>query len=452
MIAAQFRSGAQIEVGSGFVFNSGSEMGLPNRSCRRALAPARSAAAERGSLDPTASPRGQPCAKAVQLCPVGRHHRRDGRQWRRCHLERRRREWRDDQQGRHREGAFRRICQCLDPRQRRTQIVLSAGTAFVVMVKGGGDRSSPAWPTLCSYPLAASRTSAAAAPPRPSSSAAAPARFSVAALSLAAACRVHGQRRGVEIANPGGTTSAIAALPAASSSSVPAAAASALRYLLAARSWSAPAAKHCHAIRSADGNRLQRRPRQRRCGQQQRHRVCLLGRRDERRHRVKNGRPRDRAGGKAVGATLLTMGRRSSRPAGSPAPRLFRPAASWKSTAAARVGATILSGGMQIIRARASVGLASDGGIEREFLSGGADDNGIVSGGGRIVVGSGGTAIDVTISGGAPRLFLRRVDHADAGGRRTSTVSRSTPASCWRAPRQAYRHRWRGQRRRRRIR
>jgi hypothetical protein len=47
VIAAQFRSGALIEVLSGFVFNSAVGNGVSNRSCRPALAPARSAAAAR---------------------------------------------------------------------------------------------------------------------------------------------------------------------------------------------------------------------------------------------------------------------------------------------------------------------------------------------------------------------------------------------------------------------
>ena len=47
VIAAQFRSGAQIEVGSGFVFNSAVGHGVTEQVLRPALAPARSAAAER---------------------------------------------------------------------------------------------------------------------------------------------------------------------------------------------------------------------------------------------------------------------------------------------------------------------------------------------------------------------------------------------------------------------
>jgi autotransporter passenger strand-loop-strand repeat protein len=45
-------------------------------------------------------------------------------------------------------------------------------------------------------------------------------------------------------------------------------------------------------------------------------------------------------GGKAVGATLVSGGHRSSRPAASPVARRYPPAAFWKSTAAARPSAS----------------------------------------------------------------------------------------------------------------
>ena len=74
------------------------------------------------------------------------------------------------------------------------------------------------------------------------------------------------------------------------------------------------------------------------------------------------------------------------------------------------------SGGVIVFGHGVAFGTVIDSG-STEFLSGGADHNGIVSSGGRIVVGSGGTAIDVTISGGGTATISSGgLITADAGG------------------------------------
>ena len=78
------------------------------------------------------------------------------------------------------------------------------------------------------------------------------------------------------------------------------------------------------------------------------------------------------------------------------------------------------SGGVIVFGHGLAFGTVIDSG-STEFLSGGTEDGGIVGSGGRIVVRSGGTAIDVTISGGGSAIISSGgLITADAGG--TATI------------------------------
>jgi autotransporter passenger strand-loop-strand repeat protein len=78
------------------------------------------------------------------------------------------------------------------------------------------------------------------------------------------------------------------------------------------------------------------------------------------------------------------------------------------------------SGGVIVFGRGLALGTVIDSG-STEFLSGGTEDGGIVGSGGRIVVRSGGTAIDVTISGGGSAIISAGgLITADAGG--TATI------------------------------
>ena len=371
VIAAQFRSGAQSKSAPASSSTVRSEMGLPNRSCRRALAPARSAAAERGSLDRRPRHGGNRAQRRCSFCPVGRHHRRDGRQWRRCHLERRRREWRDDQQGRHRERAFRRFASAstLDSGGRRS---FSAGTAFLVMVKGGGPQSSPAWPTLCSYPLAASRTSAAAAPPRPLVSGGAGKVFGGGFVLGGGLFGFTVNSGGVEIANSGGTTSAIAV--ASGGELIIRSGGTALHYDTSRRPGAGQRRRQKH--RHAD---LQRRDEVFNGGLDSGAAVNSSGIEFVSSGGVGSGATVSNAGvqeigrgGKAVGATLVSGGTQIVSSGGVASTTTISSGGVLEIDSGGKgVGATILSGGMQIISGHglASVALVSDGGSRENSLA-----------------------------------------------------------------------------------
>jgi hypothetical protein len=78
------------------------------------------------------------------------------------------------------------------------------------------------------------------------------------------------------------------------------------------------------------------------------------------------------------------------------------------------------SGGFIVFGRGLAIGTVIDSG-STEFLSGGTEDGGIVGSGGRIVVRSGSTAIDVTISGGGSAIISSGgLITADAGG--TATI------------------------------
>jgi autotransporter passenger strand-loop-strand repeat protein len=85
VIAAQFRSGALIGVGSGFVFNSAVGNGVAEQVLSAGTATGSVSSGGTLIVKSGGLAAGATVFKGGAACPVGRHHQRDGRQWRRCH-------------------------------------------------------------------------------------------------------------------------------------------------------------------------------------------------------------------------------------------------------------------------------------------------------------------------------------------------------------------------------